>query len=58
MLREFVDIFVQEASALTEELEKIGHNGNEIFILKTLERYTLKIATSKTIQFYLFLSIK
>ncbi|XP_039303866.1 cytochrome P450 4c21 isoform X2 [Solenopsis invicta] len=45
MLREFVDIFVQEASILTEELEKIGHNGNEIFFLKpSLERYTLKIA--------------
>ena len=58
MLREFVDIFVQEASTLTEELEKIGHNGNEICFLKPLEEYSFKIACGKAIQFYLFLSIR
>ncbi|XP_039304509.1 cytochrome P450 4g15 isoform X1 [Solenopsis invicta] len=44
MLREFVDTFVQEASILIEKLEKIGHNGNEIFVLEPLERCTFKIA--------------
>ncbi|XP_039304763.1 cytochrome P450 4c21-like [Solenopsis invicta] len=43
-LRKFVDIFVEEASMLTEELEKVEHNENEIFFLKPLEKCALKIA--------------
>nr|XP_012224478.1 PREDICTED: cytochrome P450 4C1-like [Linepithema humile] len=43
-LRMYFNIFVQQSLALTDELEKVEQNSNEIILLDFLYRYNLNIA--------------
>jgi len=48
MLQKFFDTFVQESLTLTKELEKIEQSGNEIILLKYIQKCTMKISCGKT----------
>jgi len=57
MLQRFFNTFVEESLMLTNKLEKVGINGNEIIFLEYIATCALDIACSKNMQFVLLLHI-
>ncbi|KYM83251.1 Cytochrome P450 4C1 [Atta colombica] len=57
MLQRFFNTFVEESLMLTNKLEKVGINGNEIIFLEHIATCALDIACSKNMQFVLFLHL-
>ena len=55
MLQKFFDIFVEQSLILTDKLEKVGLNGNEVFFLQHMTEYTFTTACGKAKYFYLFI---
>jgi len=48
MIKNFVNIFIEEAAIFTHELKKNDLNGNEISLLESISNYAWKMACGKT----------
>ena len=55
MVRRYFDTFVEQSLILTDELEEVALNGNEIIFYEHILQCTLYIALGKIKYFYFFI---